>query len=62
MTRIRNRNGPAWPSGAIRIGFADVLTALVLLAVLLYASYRQFGAYQHKTIPRATAPAAAPNS
>jgi len=62
MRRMRKPFRPGWANGAIRIGFADVLTALVLLAVLLYASYRQFGAYQHKTIPRATVTGVAPNS
>jgi len=33
--------------GAARLGILDVLTALVLLGVLLYASWRQFPAFNH---------------
>ncbi len=40
--------------GATRLGFADVLTALIVLAILLYASYLQFPAY------KAAAPAPEP--
>jgi hypothetical protein len=31
--------------GAIRLGFADILTALILLGILLYAATAQFSAY-----------------
>ena len=35
--------------GATRLGLMDVLAALILLAVLLYASWRQFPAYNSPT-------------
>jgi hypothetical protein len=44
-----------WTRGATQLGFADVLTALLLLGLLLYAAYAQFPAYQSRTIPRAPA-------
>jgi hypothetical protein len=34
-------------SGATRPGFLDVLTAAVLLAILLWASWKQFPAYDN---------------
>ncbi|MGH8012137.1 MAG: hypothetical protein ACREQ4_06550 [Candidatus Binataceae bacterium] len=37
-----------WAAGAIRLGVADVMTALIVLALLLWASWRQFPAYRHK--------------
>ncbi len=42
MRSMLNRSGP----GATELRFLDVLTALILLAILLYASYKQFPAYR----------------
>ena len=47
--------------GATRIGLLDVLTALILLALLLWASWEQFPAYRAMAIPAATPGAAAPD-
>jgi len=47
--------------GATRIGLLDVLTALILLALLLWASWEQFPAYRAAAIPAATPGAAAPD-
>ncbi|MGH7916332.1 MAG: hypothetical protein ACREQE_02595 [Candidatus Binataceae bacterium] len=44
--RMRRRTG--WAVGAIRLGLADVITALLVLALLVWASWWQFPAYQHK--------------
>lgn len=52
-----------WNSGATRLGFADVLTAIILLAILLWASWKQFPAYNRSGAPqpgRPPAPASAP--
>ena len=32
--------------GATRLGFLDVLTALVVLAILIFAAWRQFPVYR----------------
>jgi hypothetical protein len=32
--------------GATRLGFLDVVTALILLGILLFAAYKQFPVYQ----------------
>ncbi len=48
--------------GATQLRFADVVTTLILLAILLYAAYAQFSVYQLRpattpassTEPRAT--------
>jgi hypothetical protein len=34
--------------GAVRPGLLDVLTALILLAILVWASWKQFPAYNRK--------------
>jgi hypothetical protein len=39
-----NRFGP----GAVRPGVLDILTALILLAILVWASWKQFPAYDRK--------------
>ena len=42
--------------GATQLGFLDVLTALVLLAILLWAATKQFSAYHRPApAPHATA-------
>jgi cytoskeletal protein RodZ len=41
----------SFAKGAIRLGLADIVTALILLALLLWVSYRQFPAYQNKFAP-----------
>jgi len=38
-------------SGAVRPGPLDVLTALILLAILLWASWKQFPAYERNFRP-----------
>lgn len=43
--------------GATRIGVTDIIVVLVLLGILLFASYRQFPIYE--TPPPAPAPSAA---
>jgi len=45
--------------GAIRLGLADILTALILLGILLVASYLQFPVYQRVSSPNPS-PQAAP--
>ena len=37
--------------GAVRPGLLDVLTALILLAVLLWASWKQFPVYERNFHP-----------
>jgi hypothetical protein len=44
--------------GATRLGFVDILTVLVLLGILLFASYLQFPAYQRQAQLVSPAPAA----
>jgi hypothetical protein len=39
------------PRGATQLRFADVLTALILLALLLYAAYAQFSVYNRPASP-----------
>jgi hypothetical protein len=43
--------------GAMRPGVLDVLTALILLAILVWASWKQFPAYHRKFRPGAESPA-----
>lgn len=38
--------------GAVRPGLLDVLTALILLAVLLWASWKQFPVYERNFHPK----------
>ncbi|GEM_PF-3184028 len=37
--------------GAVRLGLADILIALILLGVLLFVSYLQFPAYRQSASP-----------
>lgn len=50
--------------GAAPLGLLDVLTALVLLAILLYASWKQFPAFKDRIgsapLPSERAPAPKP--
>ncbi len=39
------------PRGATNLGFLDILVALILLGVLLFASYLQFPNYQRLASP-----------
>jgi hypothetical protein len=41
--------------GAMRPGVLDILTALILLAILVWASWKQFPAYDRR-IPPSAAP------
>jgi hypothetical protein len=52
-----------WNSGATHLEFGDVLTAILLLAILLWASWMQFPAYNRDSAPqpgRPPSPASAP--
>jgi hypothetical protein len=49
-------------AGAIRLGVLDVLVAVILLAVLLYASWKQFPAYERNIPARSIAPDGNPRS
>jgi multisubunit Na+/H+ antiporter MnhB subunit len=46
----------SFPRGATQLGFVDILTAVILLGILLYAATLQFSVYDR---PPATTPAAA---
>jgi uncharacterized membrane protein (DUF485 family) len=46
--------------GATQLGFLDVLTALVLLAILIWAASRQFPAYHRAAAPTPAHPTASP--
>lgn len=49
QTQAVNSDGRAKSGrGTARLGLLDVLTALVLLAILLYASWKQFPAYKDR--------------
>ncbi len=54
MEHVTTAATPRLKQGATRLGLMDVLTALVLLALLLYASWKQFPAYNR---PVSTTPA-----
>ncbi len=47
-------------SGAAALGFLDVLTAAVLLAILLWAAWKQSPIYNHPAQPAAQGESAAP--
>ncbi len=47
------------PRGATQLRFVDVLTALILLAILLYASYVQFSVYNRPALSPSAAPSPA---
>lgn len=58
-------NGAArWAGGGVRPDLLDILTAVVLLALLLYAAYLQFPTYAQNAASSASrerdAPATAP--
>jgi len=44
VTRFRFRK---FQRGATQLGFLDVVTAIVVLAILVYAASRQFPAYRN---------------
>ena len=55
MTRTK-RSGRwlgGWYRGATHLGLADVIIVLIVLAILLWASWRQFPAYEHMPAPAA---------
>jgi hypothetical protein len=39
--------------GATRLGFADIIVIAIVMAILLFASWKQFPAYNRPFIPRA---------
>jgi hypothetical protein len=60
--RTRMRGAKGFMRGSTRPGVLDVLTALILLAILAWASWLQFPAYDRNTPPAgrvATTPRAA---
>jgi hypothetical protein len=46
--------------GAMRPTILDILTAFILLAILLWASWKQFPAYNRKFTPRSGSVSATP--
>jgi len=46
MRRFRLRTSQ---KGATQLGFLDIVTAIVVLAILVYAASRQFPAYRNAT-------------
>ena len=47
-----------WPlresyGGATRLGFADIIVIAIVIAILLFASWKQFPAYDRPFTPRA---------
>ena len=46
MGRKRANGGGGLARGATQLRLLDVLTAMILLAILLWASWKQFPAYQ----------------
>ncbi len=55
MKRSRGKSG--WNRGATRLSLADVVVVLIVLALLLWASWKQFPAYKR---PPAQVPAVTP--
>ena len=45
-----------WRRGATQLRFMDVLTALILLAILVWVAWMQFPAYHAPTVSPAPAP------
>ncbi len=45
MEHVTTAATPRLKRGATRLGIMDILTALALLGLLLYASWKQFPAY-----------------
>jgi hypothetical protein len=39
--------------GATRLGFADIIVIAIVMAILLFASWKQFPAYDRPFTPRA---------
>jgi hypothetical protein len=56
MTRLLRRFRSE--RGAIRLGFGDVLTAAIVIAILYYAAYLQSAIYPRTSAPPAAPPAA----
>ncbi len=48
--------------GAMRLRLLDILTAFILLAILLWASWKQFPAYNHKFTSSASSASPTPRS
>src|ERR1019366_8177119 len=47
--RVRSFNSRISPRGASKVEFLDIVTAIVVLAILVYAASRQFPAYRNVT-------------
>jgi uncharacterized membrane protein (DUF485 family) len=54
MRRFRTRTRTA-RRGATRVEFLDIVTAIVVLAILVWAASRQFPAYHNAAAPAAEA-------
>jgi hypothetical protein len=48
MRKFRSRTGQ---TGATRVEFLDIVTAIIVLAILVYAASRQFPAYRSSYAP-----------
>ena len=44
--RVRRFRLGKFQRGATQLGFLDIVTAIIVLAILVYAASRQFSAYQ----------------
>ncbi len=42
-----------WCRGATRIGFVDIVVIAIVMAILLFASWKQFSDYNRPFTPRA---------
>ncbi len=51
MADLSTAGMPRLRRGAAQLGIMDVLTALVLLGLLLYASWKQFPAFNRPVAP-----------
>jgi hypothetical protein len=51
--RLKRLKTGGWQRGATQLGFLDVLTAVVVLAILVYAASRQFPTYRNFKSPAA---------
>ncbi|HKV54821.1 MAG TPA: hypothetical protein VJN94_09270 [Candidatus Binataceae bacterium] len=56
----KTRRIMAFQRGSTRLGVLDVLTALILLAILVWASWKQFPAYDHDVSSRAAVRSSSP--
>jgi hypothetical protein len=45
--RVRRSGFGKFQRGATQLGFLDIVTAIVVLAILVYAASRQFPAYRN---------------